>query len=137
MEKDGPMEGGISQERTTNAKRRNTANGQWATDEATGEKGYIDDERSCFWTWTTTSMLGSPVSSKVAKLKRRKGKGEGKGKGGFKGTGKTHFGEEQAQDPEWWSEEDGVQEKLFEKHEWWSQEDSVWCRKAPRILLSA
>ena len=22
--------------------------GQWATDEVTGEQGYIDDERSCF-----------------------------------------------------------------------------------------
>ena len=25
--------------------------GQWASDEATGEQGHIDDERSCFWTW--------------------------------------------------------------------------------------
>ena len=25
--------------------------GQWAKDEVTGEQGYIDDERSCFWTW--------------------------------------------------------------------------------------
>ena len=25
--------------------------GQWAIDEVTGEQGYIDDERSCFWTW--------------------------------------------------------------------------------------
>ena len=24
---------------------------EWATDEVTGEQGYIDDERSCFWTW--------------------------------------------------------------------------------------
>ena len=48
--------------------------GQWATDEVTGEQGYIDDERSCFWTWTTTSMVGSPVSSKVAKLKEEKAK---------------------------------------------------------------
>ena len=24
-------------------------NGQWATDEVTGEQGYIDDERSCFF----------------------------------------------------------------------------------------
>ena len=28
--------------------------GQWATDEVTGEQGYIDDERSCFWTWDDT-----------------------------------------------------------------------------------
>ena len=26
-------------------------NGQWTTDGATGEQGYIDDERSCFSTW--------------------------------------------------------------------------------------
>ena len=25
--------------------------GQWATDEETGEQGYVDDEGSCFWTW--------------------------------------------------------------------------------------
>ena len=46
----------------------------------------------------------------VAKLKEEKGKG----KGGFKGISRAHFGEEQTQDPEWWSEEDSVQEKLFE-----------------------
>ena len=28
--------------------------GQWAKDEVTGEQGYIDDERSCFWTWDDT-----------------------------------------------------------------------------------
>ena len=25
--------------------------GHWATDEVTGEQGYIDDERSYFWAW--------------------------------------------------------------------------------------
>ena len=25
--------------------------GHWAKDEVTGEQGYVDDERSCFWTW--------------------------------------------------------------------------------------
>ena len=25
--------------------------GHWATDEVTGEQGYIDDDRSCFSTW--------------------------------------------------------------------------------------
>ena len=25
--------------------------GQWAIDEVTGEQGYVDGERSCFWTW--------------------------------------------------------------------------------------
>ena len=24
---------------------------QWAKNGVTGEQGYIDDERSCFWTW--------------------------------------------------------------------------------------
>ena len=57
---------------------------------------------------TTTSKLGSPDLLKVAKLKD----GKVKGKGGFKTTGTAHFGEEQTQDPEWWSEEDSV---------WWSK----------------
>ena len=25
--------------------------GQWATDEVTGEQGYVVDDGSCFWTW--------------------------------------------------------------------------------------
>ena len=25
--------------------------GQWAKDAVTGEQGYVDCERSCFWTW--------------------------------------------------------------------------------------
>ena len=70
---------------------------------------------------TTTRMFGSPESFRIAKLKdpfkgrqvkRRMGKGKGKGKGGFKGNGWAYLGEEQAQDPEWWSEEDCV---------WWSK----------------
>ena len=40
---------------------------QWATDEVTGEQGYIDDERSCFGHGTTTSILGSPDDSRAAK----------------------------------------------------------------------
>ena len=43
---------------------------------------------------------------------RRKGKGKGKGKGGCKGTRRAFLGEEPAQDPEWWSEEDCA---------WWSK----------------
>ena len=27
---------------------------QWAKNVVTGEQGYIDDERSCFWTWDDT-----------------------------------------------------------------------------------
>ena len=45
-------------------------------------------------------------------MRRRRGKGKGKGKGGFKGTGRAFLGEEHAQDPEWWSEEDCA---------WWSK----------------
>ena len=50
------------------------------------------------------------VSLNSRQVKRRRGKG--KGKGGFKRTGKAYLGEEQTQDPEWWSEEDSV---------WWSK----------------
>ena len=59
---------------------------------------------------TTTSVLGSPDCLKSRQVKRRKGKG--KGKGGFKGSGRAFMGEEQAQDLEWWSEED---------FPWWSK----------------
>ena len=41
--------------------------GPWDIDEATSEQGYIDDERSCFWTWTTMSMPGSPDHSRAAR----------------------------------------------------------------------
>ena len=40
---------------------------------------------------TTTSMVGSPESSKVAKLKEQKAKEKVKGKGGFKRTGEVHL----------------------------------------------
>ena len=61
---------------------------------------------------------------KVAKLKEEKGKG----KGWFKGTGRAHFGEEQTQEIEWWSEEESVQEKRVDeqpnkrsKKKWWQK----------------
>ena len=44
--------------------------GRWAADEVTGEHGYVDDERSCFWTWDDTEGLavqttqGPPVEKK-------------------------------------------------------------------------
>ena len=60
---------------------------------------------------TTTSILGSPGPFKSRQV-RRKGKGKGKGKGEFKGTRRAFLGEEPAQDPEWWSEEDCA---------WWSK----------------
>ena len=41
--------------------------GQRAKDEVTGEQGYIDDERSCFWTGTTLSVPGSQDHSMAAR----------------------------------------------------------------------
>ena len=41
--------------------------GQWATDEVTGEQGYIDDERSCFWTWDDTEYSWQSDHLKVVK----------------------------------------------------------------------
>ena len=54
-------------------------------------------------------------------MKRRKGKGKGKGKGRSKRTGRAFFGDEQAQDSEWWSEEDFA---------WWSK------RKARKAMMA-
>ena len=81
-------------------------------DEATGEQGYIDDERSCFWTWDDNEYAWQSRPFKGRQVKRRKGKGKGKGKGRSEITGRAFFGDEQAQDPEWWSEEDSA---------WWSK----------------
>ena len=41
--------------------------GQWATDEVTGKKGYIDDEKMFFGRGTTTRTLGGPDHSRPAK----------------------------------------------------------------------
>ena len=41
--------------------------GQWASDEVTGEQGYIDDERSCFWTWDDTEYSWQSDHLKVVK----------------------------------------------------------------------
>ena len=35
--------------------------GQWAMDEVTGEQGYIDDERSCFWRWDDNEYTVAPI----------------------------------------------------------------------------
>ena len=50
--------------------------GQWAIDEATGEQGYVDDERSCFWTWddndyTWQSRKFQDPKSKEEKVKEK------------------------------------------------------------------
>ena len=52
---------------------------QWDTDEVTGEQGYIDDERSCFWTWDDTECAWQSRPFKGRQVKRRKRKGKGKG----------------------------------------------------------
>ena len=55
------------------------------------------------------------VSGSPSQMKK-KAKEKVKGKGGFKTTGMAHFGEEQAQDPELWSEKDSA---------WWSKDQKV------------
>ena len=55
--------------------------GQWAKDEVSGEQGYVDDERSCFWTWDDTECVWQSRPYKGRQLKRRQGKGKGKHKG--------------------------------------------------------
>ena len=45
--------------------------GQWATDEITGEQGYVDDERSCFWTWDDNHSTWNSRPFKSRQLKRR------------------------------------------------------------------
>ena len=80
--------------------------GQWAKDEVTGEQGYVDDERSCFWTWEDTECAWQSRPFKGRQVRRRKGKGKGKHKGFFKRTRRAFFGDEQAQDSEMWSEKD-------------------------------
>ena len=50
--------------------------GQWATDEVTGEQGYIDNERSCFWTWDDNEYAWQSRPLKGRQVKRRNGKGK-------------------------------------------------------------
>ena len=59
--------------------------GQWATDEVTVEQGYIDDERSCFWTWDHNEYAWQSRPFKGRRVKGRIGKGKGKGKVRFQG----------------------------------------------------
>ena len=55
--------------------------GQWAEDEVTGEQGYIDGERSCFWTCDETECTWQSRPFKGRQVKRRKGNWKRKGKG--------------------------------------------------------
>ena len=94
-------------------------NTQWAKDEVTGEQGFMGDERSCFLTWDDTDCAWQSRPFKGRQMKRRKGKGKGKGQGRSKRTGRAFFGDEQVQDPEWWSEEDfdGLQKGGFRPYQ--------------------
>ena len=64
--------------------------GRWAIDEVTGEQGYIDYERQCFWTWDDNEYTWQSRKFKGRQVRRRKGKGKGKGKVGFKETTEEH-----------------------------------------------
>ena len=48
--------------------------GQWTKDEVTGEQGYVDDERSCFWTWDDTECARQSRPFKGRQVRRRKRK---------------------------------------------------------------
>ena len=85
--------------------------GQWATDKATGEQGYVGDEGSCFWTWDNNTYAWQSRPSRIRKFKKRN-KGKGKNKVGSTGTGRSFLGEEHAQGSTSWSEKDCV---------WWSK----------------
>ena len=80
--------------------------GQWAMDEVSGEQDYVDDEKSCSWTWDDNEYAWQSRRFKSRQLKRRKGKGKGRDKGRSKRTGRVFFGEKQAQYSELWSQED-------------------------------
>ena len=68
--------------------------GQWAKDEVTGEQGYVDDERLCFWTWDDTECAWQSRPFKGRQAKRRKRKGKRKRRS--KRTGRAFSGDEQA-----------------------------------------
>ena len=65
--------------------------------ELTGEQGYVDDERSCFWTWDDSECAWQSRQFKGLHVKRREGKGKGKGRS--KRTGRAFFGDEHEQGP--------------------------------------
>ena len=78
----------------------------------TGEQGYIDDERSCFWTWDDAERAFAVQTIQVPPGEDKKRKGKRKRQRTIQKDGRAFFGDEQAQDPEWWQEEDLV---------WWSK----------------
>ena len=100
--------------------------GQRATDEETGEQGYVDDEESCFWTWDNKKYAWQSRPFWNRKLKKKKGKG--KNKGGLPGTRRALLGEEQAHESEMRTEEDGV---------WWYKENEERKASAFQKLMKS
>ena len=47
--------------------------GYWATDEVTGEKGYVDDKK-CFWSWDDNQSTWKSIPFRSRLFKMRKGK---------------------------------------------------------------
>ena len=85
--------------------------GQWAKDEVTGEQSYVDDGRSCFWTWDDTECAWQSRPFKERQVKKKK-EGKRKRQRTIQNDRNSLFSDEQEQDPEWWSEEDFA---------WWSK----------------
>ena len=52
--------------------------GLWAIDEATGEQAFIDDKRSCFWTWDDNEYVWQSRKFQDRQDKRRKKGGKRK-----------------------------------------------------------
>ena len=101
--------------------------GQWATDEVTGEQGYIDDERSCFWTWDDTECAwqSRPLRGREEKEKEKeKEKVKEMVKDDPKGREEHYLAMSRYKNPEWW-----WSEKDFD---WWSKEKKGKkdCQKA-------
>ena len=60
---------------------------QWAKNEVTGEQGYIDDERSCFWTWDDNEYPEWRGLCLVVQRKERQLRLGGTGNDGFEEGG--------------------------------------------------
>ena len=50
--------------------------GYWATDEVTGEQGYVDDKHLCFWSWddNPSTWKSRPFKSRLLKRRQVEGK---------------------------------------------------------------
>ena len=50
--------------------------GYWATDEVTGEQGYVDDKHLCFWSSDNTQSTWKSRPFKSGSLKKRQVEGK-------------------------------------------------------------